>query len=809
MAGSNPDLVIRVAANVAALQTDMAAAVATLRSIQGAAADTAASTSGLTSSLDALGSSWVVRVAEGQLLRDAVREVLSGLKDLAEFLPEVAMKGAAFEDVKANFDHLTASAGLLSDTLLTTLRAGTHGTVDDMTLMLRANKDLVAGLDLTDAQFATLAQGAFALAKATGVDTAAALDTMSDAMVRGTQKGIAALTGKLDLTSAETAYAATVGGTGKQLDAVSKLEADRLAMLAAVEAALGRAGDQEDSLKDKVDQGAAAWENFKLQLGLSIAQSPVIAAGFDTIRTALAAAVGGDQAKLIATITSYVNDFAIKVVDLGIGAVAAAGVMIQAWNLISVPILAVETVIVGVIALIGEAVLAAEKVAGALHLVDPDEVQRVQETQDAVRAMTVSLADQTAEAAKGAMGWSASQVALEKVGGALFETRDAMVAASTATVAGTTAIVEHAAASTTATATLKTNATLEAAQITETTKLYDAYYKVVAAGSHDKVAMQITDAWLAADAEIAALEKTKVITLEDYDIIWAKAQQTADNIIQKTLESDQYTREHYKLIADQADIAYQFAIDHSGSYTQTEIQNLLAIDRNATQAYNHWAQTATDALDTVVAKSKTSTAAVAASVIGVVDALSMADVAFDANLDTSTAKVETLAGAYITALAAKVAFDTGGTSAIPTVTITATNKAALIAELQGIEAEYVNNPGRQAGVNGSTGLQANDAAGWSAMLQEQVRFASLKAALPGYAGGVQNAPGGWSMVGERGPEAMYVPPGATIRPNGTGGGDTHHHFYITQPLGTPQQVAAAIDDAIMKRQRALGTRFAS
>ncbi len=39
--------------------------------------------------------------------------------------------------------------------------------------------------------------------------------------------------------------------------------------------------------------------------------------------------------------------------------------------------------------------------------------------------------------------------------------------------------------------------------------------------------------------------------------------------------------------------------------------------------------------------------------------------------------------------------------------------------------------------------------------------------VPGYAGGVWNAPGGWSMVGERGPEAMYVPKGASILPNGT------------------------------------------
>jgi len=39
--------------------------------------------------------------------------------------------------------------------------------------------------------------------------------------------------------------------------------------------------------------------------------------------------------------------------------------------------------------------------------------------------------------------------------------------------------------------------------------------------------------------------------------------------------------------------------------------------------------------------------------------------------------------------------------------------------------------------------------------------------VPGYASGVTNAPGGWAMVGESGPELMQVPRGANIYPNGS------------------------------------------
>src|SRR5206468_1121289 len=87
---------------------------------------------------------------------------------------------------------------------------------------------------------------------------------------------------------------------------------------------------------------------------------------------------------------------------------------------------------------------------------------------------------------------------------------------------------------------------------------------------------------------------------------------------------------------------------------------------------------------------------------------------------------------------------------VPDLDITDENKASYIARLHYIREQYKSFPGRQAGVNGITGLNPQDAAGWSAMLNEQIEFASLKKALPGYEKGVQNAPGGWAIVGELG-----------------------------------------------------------
>lgn len=82
-----------------------------------------------------------------------------------------------------------------------------------------------------------------------------------------------------------------------------------------------------------------------------------------------------------------------------------------------------------------------------------------------------------------------------------------------------------------------------------------------------------------------------------------------------------------------------------------------------------------------------------------------------------------------------------------------------------------------------------------------------------YADGVQNAPGGWSMVGERGPEAMYVPKGADIYPHrsgASGGGMTIGDITINvngSVLSTKEQLAAAVGEAFITRLRNLGVRF--
>jgi hypothetical protein len=71
--------------------------------------------------------------------------------------------------------------------------------------------------------------------------------------------------------------------------------------------------------------------------------------------------------------------------------------------------------------------------------------------------------------------------------------------------------------------------------------------------------------------------------------------------------------------------------------------------------------------------------------------------------------------------------------------------------------------------------------------------------IPGYAGGVTDAPGGWATVGEHGPETMYVPKGASIFANGSGPGVTvYNTFHIVDTESNiAKRVSASITRSIM------------
>lgn len=89
------------------------------------------------------------------------------------------------------------------------------------------------------------------------------------------------------------------------------------------------------------------------------------------------------------------------------------------------------------------------------------------------------------------------------------------------------------------------------------------------------------------------------------------------------------------------------------------------------------------------------------------------------------------------------------------------NMLAQRSAMNGIEALY----GKQGTpLGGASPAAAGGAANGSAGVMPDV-FKTLLAMIPAFAGGTDNAPGGLSLVGEKGPELVNLPKGAAVTPN--------------------------------------------
>ena len=775
------------------------------------------------------GSSWVARITEADLLRDAINYALDALKELAAYFPELAERGSVVGDVADAFDHLTEAAGLTANVLLGDLRAGTHGTVDDFELMKRANENMAAGLNLTEDQFKTLSEAAFALAKATGTDVTSALNTMSDAMITGHAKGLQLLTGKIDLKKAEQDYADSLEGTGRQLTAEGKLEVDRQAMLTAVGTALDRLGPQQDSLQDKIQQAHKDWNNFQDDLGQVIAKSPVLATGLDTLRTSLIKAFGGDQETAIKNIASQVNNAAIVVADFGMAVEVTARISHMAWDLVATGILGAMTIVSGAADIVMTRITGMAGAANALssHIVSDDTVRALKDAQVQVQAITASLAAQTAEAARGVIGQSDFDKTMIKLGTSLADTRAAMVTAQAAMAAHTDAAkknsdaVDKAADSqkkqndqvvpgteytkkfvdawaqlnqmgTDYQATvdamnpklveqiqyyLKLGASVKLAadafpaasetQIaaidaiqkksieasTSITKIWNEYTDVVGTGSQTayQKAEAAIDKWYADD--LAKHQAAKTDTAAYYDAIAALDDAKYAALAKNRIADDKDSKLHLENQAAADQEAYQFALQNQDQFSQQHIQKLRDTADASALAAARWGT------------------------------------AFEDAATTAGAAVDKLTGAIDAVTSSLHALGQTGDLA---------EQQALSSVMKTVDASGIGQMMKMGTTNVNTmnAYEAAIAQGMAA-LGYQVQ--------PRASGGPVSA-GTPYMVGEAGPELFVPSSGGAIVPNAGGMAVT---LNITQPLGTPSQIAAAVSSALADAMRRYGVRLPS
>jgi hypothetical protein len=264
---------------------------------------------------------------------EAALEALKETAHLAgETLESLFLEGGKEVGIRESFEHLTESAHIYGEELIKGVQTATHGLVEENAILARVNQDMAAGLTLTTSQYQTLAEGARSLARATGGDVKTALDSMSDAMLTGRTRSIALLTGKIDLAKAEDDFAAKLGVTVDKLSGEGKLQATREAILRAVGNATQRVGEQTEDLAEKIEHGQVIWKDFMSDLGVAVATSPVVITAFDGIGQVLTSTFGSDKQELVQTVTHYINEGALAIVNMAEYSTDAVGIIGTEWN---------------------------------------------------------------------------------------------------------------------------------------------------------------------------------------------------------------------------------------------------------------------------------------------------------------------------------------------------------------------------------------------------------------------------------------------------------------------------------------------
>lgn len=344
---------------------------------------------------------------------------------------ELGKKGADVHNVEVSLDHFAGSAEN-AHAIMDKLRASTLHTVEDFDLSKQAVHLLATGVSLTADQFGVLGAAAEDLHHR-GMSTKEGLDLVSDALVTGRTRGLAMALGVADITGAEEKYAKQLGITKDQLNSAGVIEAKRQAIMELLNKTVK---DQTFTTRDFGEQIKAAEVgvgNFIDEVGKAIATSPALAAGMKAIEDAVKQAFGGDNTELIASLMEGIKQGVIYAIDFAQAGVEAARVFNVAWSAVKTIILGTEMAVTAIAQTVVDVTATILKFAAGLPGASDSLKQMADTAKDTskyLEDMTMSLAKDTAEAAKGVTGHSEFDKTLDKLGGTLMNVKDAVENAS-------------------------------------------------------------------------------------------------------------------------------------------------------------------------------------------------------------------------------------------------------------------------------------------------------------------------------------------------------------------------------------------
>jgi len=197
---------------------------------------------------------------------------LAGVGFATSFVADLVTVGAEAQRLEMGFNTLSQSMQVDAQSMMSAMREASDGMISDTDLMLAANRAMLLGVSESADQMAQLMEVAKARGAAMGLSTSQAFNDL----VTGIGRASPLILDNLGIvTGGEKVYddyAAAIGKTKDQLTEIEKKQA--LANLA-ISSSQGLIQAQTQNLemaKNTMEQATAAIDNFKVSIGLAMAE---------------------------------------------------------------------------------------------------------------------------------------------------------------------------------------------------------------------------------------------------------------------------------------------------------------------------------------------------------------------------------------------------------------------------------------------------------------------------------------------------------------------------------------------------------
>lgn len=214
----------------------------------------------------------------GSLLSGVGAGIAGGLTLQLSRLPSafasVIESGAKIDDISESFDRLSQKAGVSSDALINKFSSALSNTIPKVDLMKQANELMLGGIN--PSKFELIAQAARKFGEVTGGSAKDGMDALTDSLLRGNDRALKTIGIVVDNKKAADDFAKSLGTTGDKLNEVGRVEANRIAVLKALEDQSSKLNNVTDDAGDKVDQLKTAWRNEWDQVERNIANNKTL-----------------------------------------------------------------------------------------------------------------------------------------------------------------------------------------------------------------------------------------------------------------------------------------------------------------------------------------------------------------------------------------------------------------------------------------------------------------------------------------------------------------------------------------------------